>query len=125
MTRDEAKQLLPVIQAYAEGKDVQFKKKFTEEEWQDALYLNETQEYTYRIKPQPKFRPFKNLEECWQEMQKHQPFGWVRASHGQFFVAGIRDTDVAFGSNRNWESYHYMFNEYTFADGQPFGILEE
>ena len=28
-------------------------------------------------KKEPTYLPFKNKEECWAEMQKHQPFGWV------------------------------------------------
>ena len=81
--------------------------------------------YDYRIKPSPKYRPFANEEECWQEMQKHQPFGWVKASHGQFLITGLRKDGVAFGINDNWQDYNYMFKSYTFADGTPFGIKEE
>ena len=116
MTREEAKQLLPVIKAYIEGKEIQYKRKFTEEEWKDALYLNETTEYTYRIKPTPTFRPFKDAGECWQEMQKHKPFGWLKDKlSGTYVNVGYVpiDNDVS------------SFNSLTFADGQPFGILEE
>ena len=119
MTRDEAKQLLPVIQAYAEGKEIQYKKKFAEEEWRDALYLNETQEYTYRIKPQPKFRPFKNMEECWQEMQKHQPFGWIMRENSYINLGYINKRGV------EEDSFENFLEDSKFADGQPFGILEE
>lgn len=74
MNRQEAKELLPVIQAFAEGKTVQFKNSF--EDWIDCdnIMFNWPPK-DYRIKPEPKYRPFKNAEECWQEMQKHQPFG--------------------------------------------------
>lgn len=27
---------------------------------------------------EPSYRPFKNQEECWNEMLKHEPFGWVK-----------------------------------------------
>ena len=23
------------------------------------------------------YRPFENIKECWEEMLKHQPFGWI------------------------------------------------
>lgn len=119
MTREEAKQLLPVIQAYAEGKEIQYKNKFTEEEWKDSMYLNETQEYTYRVKPQPKYRPFKGTEECWKEMQKHQPFGWLKVERGSHFnYCIIHSVDNAM-------NFKNRFDSHTFADGQPFGILEE
>lgn len=58
-------------------------------------------------------------------MQKHKPFGWIKASHGKFFIIGFRNDEVAFGVNDNWHGYNYMFKSYTFADGTPFGIKEE
>lgn len=75
--RNEAKILVPIISAYAEGRILQYKEK---EEWRDIedseglsinTIINEAE--NYRIKPE--YRPFANAEECWQEMQKHQPFG--------------------------------------------------
>ena len=33
--------------------------------------------FDYRIKPE--YRPFANAEECWCEMLKHKPFGWVES----------------------------------------------
>lgn len=86
---------------------------------QENLYSQEA------VVPEPKYRQFKDAEECWQEMQKHQPFGWVKASHGQFLITGLRKDVVAFGINNNWQDYNYMFNNYTFADGTPFGIKEK
>lgn len=123
MNREQAKELLPIIQAFADGKTVQFKNSF--EDWIDCdnIMFNRPPK-DYRIKPEPKYRPFKNVEECWQEMQKHQPFGWVKASHGQFLITGLRKDGVAFGINDNWHGYDYMFKSYTFADGTPFGIKE-
>ena len=126
MTRDEARKAAEVMLAYADGKEI---------EWTHRNVYNWARASTptfdwcqndYRIKPEPKYRPFKDAEECWQEMQKHQPFGWIKASYGQFFVTGIRDTDASFGCSKgNWESYDYIFDEYTFADGEPFGVKEE
>ena len=78
MTREEMKELLPIMQAWAEGKIIQFRKKGTVE-WVD-LYeddLRVSSAYHYRIKPEPKYRPFKTQEECWNEMLKHQPFSFV------------------------------------------------
>lgn len=76
MNRQQAKELLPIIQAFAEGKTIQVQEDI------DWLYLGDEIDFNfspqrYRIKPDPKYRPFANADECWQEMQKHQPFGWV------------------------------------------------
>ena len=67
---------------------------------------------------EPSYRPFKTKDECWSEMQKHQPFGWI---YHQFHncYAPIR-TNI--GDNTEFESF---FNLYTFADGTPFGILTD
>lgn len=82
----------------------------------------------YRIKPAPKYRPFKNREECWQEMLKHQPLGWLKlkcedTAYGMLTL--IKDKGAAVGIDDTPFSYRYLFYNYTFADRQPFGIKEE
>lgn len=83
MTREEIKKVLPVIQAFTEGKIIQTKN--GDETWitigkETDLNIESLAEYPdcFRIKPEPKYRPFKDVDECWQEMLKHQPFGWVK-----------------------------------------------
>ena len=112
------KELLPIMQAWAEGKIIQFRKKGTVE-WVD-LYeddLRVSSAYHYRIKPEPKYRPFKTQEECWNEMLKHQPFGWTKLIEetGYSLITDV-DNDLL---------YSDAFKECTFADGTPFGIKEE
>lgn len=128
MNRIQAKQLLPIIQAYAEGKTIQVKiqgdSKGTEE-WQDVINPDfDIIPSCYRIKPEPKYRPFENAEECWQEMKNHQPFGWVKAPHGYFTIMGVKTDEVCFGAKDNFMNYGYLYDSYTFADGTPFGIKE-
>lgn len=123
MNREKVIELLPILQAFAEGKTIEYNCNGNWIEYDNFNFQDKTQ--NYRIKPEPKYRPFANEEECWQEMQKHQPFGWVKASHGQFLITGLRKDGVAFGINDNWQDYNYMFKSYTFADGTPFGIKEE
>ena len=45
----------------------------------DEIYLGNK----YRIKPEPKYRPFKDAKECWAEMQKHLPIGWLTFQNGE------------------------------------------
>lgn len=124
MNREQMKELLPIIQAFVDGKQIQFLRI----EWEDIdkltddLFINPE---LYRIKPEPKYRPFANAEECWQEMQKHQPFGWVKASHGYFNIIGIKDDCINFGAKNNWLDYAYLFTDYKFVDGSVFGIKDE
>ena len=80
MNRKEAKELMPIIQAFAEGKTIQYYDSLIDiDDWQDCENPNfENLTYKFRIKPEPTYRPFKDAEECWLEMQKHQPFGWIK-----------------------------------------------
>lgn len=125
MTREEAKELLPIIQAFASGKQIQDSIDCVR--WFDTDEINleyEGQKIKHRIKPEPKYRPFKTQEECWQEMLKHQPFGWVRStmSDNLYIIEYISD-DIDY--NRTFASYNEAFEWVKFADGTPFGVMEE
>ena len=135
MKRKNAKELLPIIQAFAEGKSIQRINSLGE--WSDItgdvlFYCNPED---YRIKPEPEYRPFKNQEECWQEMMKHQPFGWLKSIRKQekvhigrvfevkdYVLITLSINGILYNINNDSS---YFFNEYTFADGTPFGIKEE
>ena len=90
MTREEAKELLPIIQAFVAGKQIQDSIDCVR--WFDTDEINleyEGQKIKHRIKPEPKYRPFKTKEECWNEMLKHQPFGWLKSKKsGRFSCIG-------------------------------------
>ena len=128
MTREEAKELLPIIQAFADGKKVEF---FNDvHEWEDSEYLEFSRERKrYRIKPEPKYRPFKSQEECWNETLKHQPFGWVK----KIETGDLCNISNIYGSEGYTKVFldtcayifSSLFNEFTFIDGSPFGIKEE
>lgn len=90
--------------------------------------------YEYRIKPEPHHRPFRSAEECWAEMQKHQPFGWVKGIHNEHTYVQVQyvvDSDdlrhpifIHFAPDEEYNEKE-SFDNYTFADGAPFGIQEE
>lgn len=128
MTQEEAKKLLPIIQAYVEGKKIQVKlktdSKALTENWVDVTNPDWDMTRCYRIKPEPTYRPFRNVEECWAEMRKHKPFGWIINSYGHFEITGIKKEGVCFGVANNFHGYEYLFTDYLFADGTPFGIKE-
>ena len=132
MTREEAKELLPIIQAWAQGKNIQF---LSDGEWHDINQADFTcHPDKYRIKPEPKYRPFKSQEDCWQEMLKHQPFGWLKSKKdGRYRSIGelswsdeLETVYIAFSTSEALSRcVDCVFDEYTFADGAPFGIKEE
>ena len=124
MTRKEIKEMLPIMQAFADGKTIEiygWKNKWKEVDEPsfdiDAKY--------YRIKPEPKYRPFKSYEECWHEMLKHQPFGWIKINDIKR-LRNINSIDnCTIDINNSILHFDTAFNIYKFADGTPFGIKEE
>lgn len=107
MTRDEAKMLLPIIKAYADGEELQYH--FYSDIDNKMIWLDVDGDIDFgndgdklRIKPKTEelttvdtvkseskkiatenddnnsYEPFESLEECWGEMKKHQPFNWVK-----------------------------------------------
>ena len=128
MTREEAKKLLPIIQAFAEDKTIQVKG--PDNRWYDYKkktcklnFNSDTQDY--RIKSEPKYRQFNNSKECWEEMQKHQPFGWVKNGKMNFNIACIRTDGIVKnnGIDDSWLSFKDSF-QLTFIDDTPFGIKD-
>lgn len=119
MTREEAKTLLPIIQGYVDGKKIEKRQKGKyDAEWQETV-LPAFNPYTcdYRIKPEPKYRPFNDAKECWQEMLKHQPFGWVKDKKENKYT-----TYCNIDGNCDFQA---DFEDFNFTDGTPFGIKEE
>lgn len=131
MNREQAKKLLPIIQAFADGKIIQsirINGRWLDLEMKDALNITRVIEepQKYRIKPEPKCRPFKDAEECWQEMQKHQPLGWIKDESWMYNIITIKEDGIIIhnGFNNSWYEFNKNFN-FTFTDGTPFGIKEE
>ena len=130
MNRSQAKGMLPFIQALAEGKPIQLKDRIGNWMDVDSINVEFCSPNVYRIKPEPKYRPFANAEECWEEMQKHQPFGWVKQindneSEVYIYCGAITKVDGVLTSIDEVPfPYDSMYNTYKFADGTPFGIKE-
>ena len=126
MTREQAKELLPIIQAFAEGKQIQDKiEEMTD--WVDTDEINfeyEGQKIKHRIKPEPKYRPFESQEECWQEMHQHPDFGWVIRTGVYLNVFDVYGDAIHTPEDQHGIDFDDAFNELTFTDGTPFGIKE-
>lgn len=133
MTREQVKQVLPLMQAFAEGKTIQTK---NGSRWIDIdsdkeqLILGSVVAYQdcFRVKPEHKYRPFKDAEECWQEMKNHQPFGWVKCKvTGNKYLVSCIESDYSIfivGDVEN-RTLRGFYTNFTFADGTPFGIKED
>ena len=124
MDRNQAKTLLPIIKAISEGKTIQSRCiKGDKSLWYDDEDPSFDDDFEYRIKPEPKFRPFANAEECWQEMLKHQPFGWVKWNDVRYNIYVVSSTSVCLiNGNCEHMDFAYAYQKLTFADGVPFGV---
>ena len=127
MTRKEAKELLPIIQAFAEGKTIQYE---AIDGWidLDALYPHSDILSKYRIKPEPKYRPFRTQEECWNEMHKHPDFGYIKNIVRDEIVQIIRISDEVLNVldyTISPYAFELAFQTFVFTDGEPFGVKEE
>ena len=128
--KEEVKSVMNIIQAFANGKTIQAIDPY-EDEWVDQAALNFKAlfEGQYRIKPEHTYRQFKDAEECWNEMQKHQPFGWIKPKCDDtiskfMLIDSLMDEVVTVRTNIRF-NYHELLEHYTFADRTPFGIIEE
>lgn len=135
MTKEDIAECIKVMQAYVEGKQIQYVDSETED-WADIespIWNWDT--YDYRIKPEPKYRPFKNADECWQEMLKHEPFGWVVIIENNLSIKyniqalvqdGVKSTAVLTDDVMSEKfPFEGVLQKFTFVDGTPFGIKKE
>ena len=133
MTVQEIREAAKVMEAYANGKKIQYLN--DDNEWIDAPNpLFDWDNYVYRIKPGLRYRPFETKEECWNEMLKHQPFGFVKSKvKGYFHLIGLvqwsselEDVMIIFATSEQLaRSSRSLFEDFIFADGTPFSIKEE
>lgn len=107
-----------------EGKEIKYgddMKCFTEHEYreisaEEILSLKLTESTTYR--------PFRTQEECWQEMLKHQPFGWIKRPYGELFcIDKVLNNRIEF-CRTSCKFEGCIDLKFTFPDGTPFGIKE-
>lgn len=138
MDRNQAKEFYPIMQAFAEGKVIECRTKpsFIEgtdvpNDWTEMKEIEFWRNTEYRIKQdskaEAKYRPFKNVEECWAEMKKHQPFGWIKgkeSEHYSLITSIIADEEEVYINGISGFVLDEIMEHYTFADGTPFGIKE-
>lgn len=132
MNRNQAKEFYPFLQAFAEGKIIETKRKQSAvkgtsvpNNWTEMKEIEFWNNTEYRIKPEPKFRPFKDAEECWAEMQKHQPFGWLKSKENGYysFITMLNNRFRLNGYDGWW--FDDTIKKFTFADGTTFGVKED
>ena len=127
MDRNDARKAAEIMLAYADGKEIEWCQKGCNDDWRSIVTAHfDWDSNCYRIKSSSTYRPFKNAEECWQEMQKHQPFGWIAKGMKLYAIKVIECNTVFIDDGcENRSLIGYFKDSFTFADGTPFGIKEE
>lgn len=136
MDRNQAKEFYPILQVFAEGKVIECRTKpsavkgiSVPNDWTEMTEIEFWNNTEYRIKPEPKYRPFKDAEECWQEMLKHQPFGVVKdkyfANYQTHRAFTCLVTNGCHFRGYEDETFESCFKNLLFADGLPFGVKVE
>jgi hypothetical protein len=122
MTREQWKERLPIIQAFVEGKEVQFQDKHGY--WMTIPGLNfDRHTDRYRIKPEPKLRPWKPEE---------VPVGGVirRKSDGsRMLIINVFQSGVHVGDSTTPVGFDSLLKNFErfvgFGECQPCGVQEE
>lgn len=131
MNRSEAKELLPIIHAFAEGEIIECRTKpgtisaGIPNEWTEIKEIGFWNGIEYRIKIKPKYRSFKNAEECFAEMLNHHPFGWLKGDKCFYNIVSVSNIDVSMAIvNGDIVTLDFsdVMEDNTFADGVPFGV---
>ena len=129
MDRNQAKEFYPILQAFAEGRVIECRTKtstvkgtYIPNDWTEMKEIEFWNNTEYRVKPEQKYRPFRDAKECWQEMQKHQPFGWVKSTLFKDFALVNRVTTLYIEINREIIDYKDALEKFTFADDTNFGV---
>ena len=135
MNRNQAKEFYPILQAFAEGRVIECRTKPSTvkgtdvpNDWTEMKEIEFWNNTEYRIKPESKYRPFKDTKECWQEMQKHQPFGWIigkECEYHSLITSIIADEEEVDINGISGFVLDEIMEHYTFVDGLPFGVKVE
>lgn len=123
MTREEAGRFWQVIKAYSEGKQIEVKDHKGTWSNIECPDFDLDVDY-YRIKKESKYRPFENANECWEEMKRHEPFGWFKLPNGYLYSI-LHMTEGGVVLDDMFYCYSSAFKEFVFTDGTPFGAKEE
>lgn len=132
MTTEEK---VKVMTAYTEGKQIQIYN-FSNKTWEDINHepVWDWDNCLYRVKPESKYRPYKDIEEMLEDFKKRaegiqQPVFsnlWLNHKNCGLMmpIAGIDKSDKKILLGDIWTILKIVFDDWTYLDGTPFGIKE-
>lgn len=121
-------EMIAVMQAFKEGKKIEIRREGDDEgdDWVDICCPKwNWHGYDYRVKPEPKYRPYANAEEAMEAIKKHE--GWVFNKDSDFIlITACTDKYVWLNGAIQGISYDRVYEDCVWADdGSPCGVLEE
>lgn len=129
------KEMIGVMQAYERGEQIEMHSvgAFNKDDWHDIDSPSwNWDEIEYRVKPQPKYRPYKNAEEFLAAQKEHGMY--LRPSiKAKYMIPITVSGDIitlAFPLDSGnvytcRYSYDDIFKDYKWQDGTPCGVKEE
>lgn len=116
MKRAETKEAIAVMQAWVDGKAIQYRSVTTNFEWNDVVG-NPIWSWTnteYRVKPQAIYRPYSSEVECMHDVLTNHPNGWMKVKgKNTYFLLNEIDSET---------NFDLMFKSWEYIDGSPFGM---
>ena len=126
MTKEEAKYLSEILKAYSEGKTIQWSWKNCNS-WNTIIgpwdFINDIDKIKYRIKPEPKLRPYANAEEFLKAMKEHGPYMTYIRGNCYYLPIFVGGSTIVVDANQ--PDYKDTMESYKWQDGTPCGIFEE
>ena len=111
MLRDRARELLPIIQAFADGKAIEYK---NAGKWKLATGPDWSNDIQYRIKPEPKLVPFTFEDELLGRKI-------IYSDGTRAMITAQKKDGVYIGGSLNLTSYSSLISTTKFEDGSPCG----
>lgn len=114
MERAETEEAIAIMQAWVDGKTIQYKYRTEHSVWTDIIGIPKWSwiDTQYRVKPRAVYRPYDSPKECLNDLRCD---GWLRRREGATYYTRICNLDEHI-------NYQKMFREYTYIDGTPFGL---
>lgn len=131
MTKEQTKEAIRVMQAYVDGSEIDaMERNRVVQDWSPDIHpLWDWDRYIYRIKPEPRYRPYESAMELFADIAKHG--SWIkdgdtcrhvykltkRGDHLVIELSGLKE----WGINELPRLEQLVWAD----DGTPFGKLEE
>jgi hypothetical protein len=124
MTIEECKNWIKEINAFAEGKVIQWRD--FKGKWYDATQPSWKITEIYRIKPESEYVPFEDSDN-WREYFRGR---WIRDKETKYevLVIGLDDNfevNDRIEIGEEWLTFDSVFNDFENLDGSPLGKIKE